>query len=126
MQSDVVADPYLRLFVPLSPRHVPTLVRANCPGVTLAVDADAKREDARRRALLDCIGRLLAPRLDGALISPAFEFGDDPASSAPGVVAHVSLAEVASGRHELMLERLRERTSDAASADEPERIAFWR
>jgi hypothetical protein len=128
VQSDVISDPYLRLFVPASPRRLAATASSGCPAVSQAADEDRAREATRRAALLECFGRLIEPRLDGDPIgAPAFEFGDDPQSSLPGLVAHLPIKDLAPGRHELTLKRIRGREDEGkADPDEAIRIAFWR
>jgi len=128
VQSDVVSDPYLRLFVPVSPRRFPAAVRDKCPDIALAREPELAREAERRRALLDCLGRLLAPEPDGAAIEPpGFEFAADPANSLPGLLAHVPLSGLSPGRHEVTLRRLKtEEEQQRPEIEDYVRIAFWR
>src|SRR5204862_46024 len=75
VQSEVVSDPYLRVFVPVSPRRAPAALGAACPGVSLTEDDDPAREAAplRRRPSCGCPAYADAPlrigfRVRGAVV----------------------------------------------------------
>ena len=127
IQSDMVSGPYLRLFAPASPRRFPAAIRSDCPGVAMDPIEELEAEAVRRRAVLDCLARLLDVRLDGnSLPDLAFEFTEDAASTLPGLVAYVPIAELPAGRHELTVRRIRGADDEPRPERDTVRIPFWR
>lgn len=111
IQSEIVAGPYLRLFVPyLSERHEAGLARV-CPDLEPLSQRRfgfARRErldDARSLETLACFERMLAVELDGAPAEIALSFGSDARTGHRGVVAMIGIATLGPGRHVLALRR---------------------
>jgi hypothetical protein len=113
---------YVTLVVPFDPRrHPPVLARA-CPQAWTGPDSPA-----RRAALLDCLGRVLAPRLDGRpLPGLRARYYTDPRTGQQGLAAIVPVRGLAAGEHELRV-GLAPPTSPRMTREPAEyRIAFWR
>ena len=113
---------YLTVVVPFDPRrHPPQLARA-CPRAW-----EGAESPARRAALVECLGRWLAPRLDGRpLPGLRARYYADPRTGQQGLAAIVPIRELAAGEHELRV-ALAPPTSDRAPREAAEyRIAFWR
>ncbi len=134
IQSDVVDGPYLKLFIPYSPRRHNPLIRKRCPDVEplghsgfsfgrgTPAEADATRET------LECMASLFVVDLDGTTIEAAtFEFGIEPGSGLEGLVTHIPVSGLAPGRHELVV-LAPSRRSDRDDDQPPTRhiIPFWR
>jgi hypothetical protein len=142
--AEVIEGPYLRLFVPYaSVRHDAALVR-ECADVMSAAKnrtrpagdatAVAQHDRTQRRVeaeVMACFARLLALRLDGALLSQQrLERHRDPHSGQDGAVAMIDVRALAPGRHELEIQRL-PRASNSLRLQSgpplpPDRIVFWR
>lgn len=106
IQSDIITDPYIRLFVPYIPsRHEEALARA-CPGLAPAPAADSLGESAADAAantrILRCAAQLHRPTLDGRpLDSIGFHFFSDPRTNRRGFRMLVPTAGLAPGEHHL-------------------------
>lgn len=115
----VVRGPYLALFVPYLPtRHDEAMQRA-CP----AAMADTGDGGARKR--LDCLARIHAVRLDGALLKLRFDAAEDPDTGQRGMLAMIPVQGLAPGRHELVLREASHRPKSVAMT-RLYRIPFWR
>jgi hypothetical protein len=126
IQSEVVRDPYLRLFVPYRPARHNAALAAACPGLRRA-DADAADAlaDSDADAILACAARVHRPALDGRPISRAsFRFYQDPTANRRGFVMMVPLDGVPAGEHRVTVWPV------PAPGREPPRvpftIPFWR
>lgn len=114
IQDDIVADPYVRLFIPYDPiRHDPVL-RKRCPGVS------AKAPERVLRCLAD-FHRVL---LDGkAMPRLGFRFYTHPRSGVRGMLAYIPTAGLARGEHLLRVEAVPGRR--AKTPPKPHLIRFW-
>lgn len=132
--AEVVRGDWLKLFVPFRPGRDSLGLETQCTSAPTAVDAALPPEererlqaDAARTHVLDCLARLYAPALDGVPVTVQFDAADDPGSGLRGAVAMLPVKQLAPGRHELTVNRLR---SQRAGADDPppapHRIVFWR
>jgi hypothetical protein len=122
IQSQVVADPYLRLVIPFNPKvHNAALLR-DCAVVGHAFPSvDGAR---RRHALLDCFSAMHLLQLDGhALQGIRYDLGTDPKAHRPALVAMIDVRALANGRHELMVGEPAQPNLGPTPSD---RIPFWR
>ena len=111
IQSEVVTDPYLRLFVPYNgTRHEPAL-EAACPGLQpfskrfIRRTRSTELHEPRARDVLACFEKILEVQLDGApLDALEFNFASDP-SGQRGLLAMIPVADLAPGRHVVSLRR---------------------
>ncbi|HET7464366.1 MAG TPA: hypothetical protein VFJ82_24115, partial [Longimicrobium sp.] len=76
IQSDIIRDPYVRLFVPYIPRRHNALIARRCPGVPGA----AVQDDRWREAVLRCMAQLQPVSLNGRPLAPAWRFYTQPAT----------------------------------------------
>lgn len=135
IQSDIVDGPYLKLFIPYSPRRHNSLIRERCPDVEPLGhsgfafgrgepgDADAVRD------AVECVASLFVVELDGVPIDAGvFEFGVEPGSGLEGIVAYIAVSDFAPGRHELVVLAPPRRSDPDVDASPPTRhvIPFWR
>jgi hypothetical protein len=127
VQSETIAEPYVRLFVPYSPTRLNAAIGTRCE---VAPAGGAAAAATRDRAVLGCITKLYAVAIDDKPVEPGFEFATDAGSDLHGFLAHIPIDDLARGRHELTLERLPRGAGmlAPAPAETPprERIAFWR
>ncbi|HSU14808.1 hypothetical protein [Longimicrobium sp.] len=134
IQSDMVRDPYVRLFIPYQPRRHNELIGQKCGDVREAVPAagffSAARPEGDRagQAVLRCMAALQPVTLDGRPISPAFRFATEPETGARGIVAYIPVDAMPKGEHLLTVSRLPLIDPTPAEAREPRppfSIPFW-
>jgi hypothetical protein len=136
--APVVDGDWLELFVPFRTMAHPHAIAANCPGVGAEpvdgsddlFDASAiAAEDARRRAVLDCIARLHPLAIDGQpLAGITWDFHTEPVGELAGMLAMIDVRGLPPGRHELSIARLDTREPGemaSTSPPPPWRIVFW-
>lgn len=128
IQSDIVTDPYLRLFVPYHVESADEAVPLLCPGTPRLRDgftrSSNRRVDARERADADralaCLARAHWVRLDGRPVTGLrWRFATHRPDGRPGLVAYVPVQALPPGEHMLVVGELptvEQRTDDAASA----------
>jgi hypothetical protein len=128
IQSDVISDPFVKLFIPFRPDRYAAALIEHCPTAA----AEAKPDATRQRDLLKCISELNDIAIDSrALGAVDLHYYTEPKSDLRGVVAYLPTAELAHGAHELSIKRVR--SAEAAARDRAEneadedriRIAFW-
>lgn len=120
IQSQIVADPYLRLTIPIDPSvHNPAL-RQHCAAVSHASSDEA----LQRHEVLACLAALHPLQLDSRAVNGTrYDLGADPKARRPALVAMIDVRGLANGRHELRIGR----PADAdGEPQEPDVIAFWR
>ena len=132
IQSDMVRDPYVRLFLPYRPRRHNRLVRERCPQVRAAVPAGgvlgAPRPagDRAGQAVLACLASLQPVTLDGRSVTPAWRFSTEPKTGVRGIIAYLPVAGLAKGEHMLTITRLPPRDPEEAKKPQPPfSIPFW-
>jgi hypothetical protein len=109
IQSDMVRDPYVRLFIPYRPKRHNDLIRARCPAVRAAMpdagflSAARPRSVAAEQAVLACLASLQPVTLDGKPIAPSFRFADEPKTGVRGIVAYIPVDGMAKGEHLLTI-----------------------
>lgn len=110
IQSRVVTDPYVQLFVPFLPRRQLDAMRAVCPG---------KPDD------VSCLAKATDLRLDGGPVTAPFEMTSDPQTGQRGALVMVPVADLAAGRHELSMIHPGAKPGDD-NGPERDTIAFWK
>jgi hypothetical protein len=139
IQSDIVRDPYVRLFIPYSPgRHNVALARA-CPGLTplqtegLQFGGDKPVADSLAVPALRCMAKLHAVKLDGATLDLDLDFYEHAGTGLRGVVANIPIDSLAKGRHVLTVmpappEEIPTDSAKLANAPwkQPFVIPFWK
>lgn len=133
IQSDVVAGPYLKLFLPYAPGRHNAAMAARCPGVrplhrnSLRLFSAAP-SDSVARQLLACLTRLQPVTLNGRPLTLDFNFYQDPRTGARGLLAYVPTEGLPRGRNLLTVARL-PRYQDGRPQGTPSGsfvIPFWR
>jgi hypothetical protein len=109
IQSDVIDEPYIKLFIPYLPRRHDRAFAASCPNP---------------QAKLDCAARIHRVALDGRVIPGlTFLFYTHPKSDSRGFLAYIPTAGLAAGPHLLKIEPLPARKS--WQNPQPFFIRFW-
>lgn len=126
IQSDIVTDPYVRLFVPYRPSRHDAALRRACPGLRPTPgDADAPGAAAADDAVLACAARLHAVTLDGRPVPGGrFRFFTNPRTERRGFLMLIPALALAPGEHVLTVHPALRDPSPADTA--PIRIPFWR
>jgi len=140
IQSDIIRDPYVKLFIPFSPPRHNAAVARSCPGLKplqergVSLGADPALDDSLVVPVLTCLARLHAVTLDGTpQPSTQFAFYEHPQTGLKGMIAYIAIDSLARGRHVISLMPVppAELPTDStrlanASWRKPMLIPFWR
>jgi hypothetical protein len=139
IQSDVVRDPYVKLFIPYTPIRHGAAFAEQCPGVEplssggVRMDVDDPPQAPQVRAVMDCWMRLQPVTLNGAPVRPDFRFYTQPESGLRGILAYIPVAGLPRGENVITVgesprpqsdERIREKIRGATPTP-PHYIRFW-
>ncbi|HEX6039751.1 MAG TPA: hypothetical protein VFZ20_16995, partial [Longimicrobium sp.] len=139
IQSDVIRDPYVKLFIPYAPVRHGEAFAEQCPGLKplsragLRMDNADPPDSAAVRAVLDCWTRLQPVTLNGRPLRPEFRFYTHPDTGIRGILAYIPVEGLPRGEN-LLTVGLPPRSADAeakrrrvmgAAAPEPYFIRFW-
>lgn len=118
--SEIVADPYLRLTIPIDPSvHNPALHRY-CAAISKVPNDEARQ----RHDVLACFVAMHPLQLDGhAVDGLRYDLGSDPKAHRPALVAMIDVRAIANGRHAL---RIGQPADAGGDPQNPDVIAFWR
>lgn len=136
IQSDVIRDPYLKVFIPYYPRrHNPALER-RCPDVKPLREAGLRFERPDSNAppagaaqrVLHCLAEIHRVLLDGKPVPGLqFQFAEHPKTGIRGIVGYIPTAGLATGSHLLRVEAVpRPEPRKGARPPDPYLIRFWR
>jgi hypothetical protein len=137
IQSDVIRDPYIKLFIPYYPRQHNPAIEKRCPGVRPLKEAGLRFEDPRSsapetegsaEAVLRCFAKIHRPSLDGKpLATLPFRFYTHPKTRLRGIVAYLPTAGLSRGSHLLRVEAVpRPKPGKGEKPPDPYLIRFWR
>lgn len=140
IQSDIIRDPYVRLFIPYSPQRHNAALRRACPGLKplqsqgLQLGNDRPVPDSLAVPALQCIAAIHDVRLDGAAVNNLdFAFYEHTGTGLRGVVAYIPVDSLSRGRHVITVMPVPPEqipTDSAALANalwkQPFVIPFWR
>jgi hypothetical protein len=101
IQTDIVRDPYVRLFIPYRPRRHNDLIKRLCPGVR-----PSPADDAASGGVIQCMARLQPVALNGRPVSTPFRFYTDPRSDIRGIVTYIPVAGLPRGENVITVSRL--------------------
>lgn len=122
IQSDIIRDPYVRLFIPYAPRRHNLLIARRCPGVPHA----PARNDGRGEAVLRCMAQLQPVILNGRPLAPSWRFYTQPETGNRGILAYIPIAGLPKGENLLQVTQLPDPDAKpGAEPTEPYRIPFW-
>lgn len=128
IQSDMVRDPYVRLFIPYRPRRHNALVVARCgrglPAGAAAVARPAT--EAAEAAVLRCLAALQPVTLNGQPVAAPFRFYTQPGTGVRGIAAYIPVAGLPRGENVLQVGALA--SPDAPPGTKPAPpfvIPFW-
>ena len=108
IQSDVIRDPYVKLFIPYYPQRDNGAIARVCPSLRPLQDrgvqlgTDKPLPDSLTEPVLHCIAQMHDVKLDGApMPNLDFAFYEQQESGLKGVIAYIPLDSSARGRHVL-------------------------
>lgn len=136
IQSQILRDPFIRLFIPYQPRADNSLIQKLCPDVTpLGHDGidltpllgSPETTDQQVQENLACLVSLYTLSIgDQPLKDLDFEFYVDPQTEMRGVLTLIPLQGIPPGKHEVWLERAQTRAQKERQAKPLRiRIPFW-
>lgn len=137
IQSDVVTDRYVKLFVPYLPAVDNAAVAARCPRLApldsrgLHLHSHASVADSLAGPVLECLTALHAVTLDGTpLANPGFAFYEQPKTGERGILSYIPADSLAPGRHELTVAVTVDPADSAGikgyTPPKPWVISFWK
>jgi hypothetical protein len=135
IQSDVIRDPYIKLFIPYYPRrHNPVLAR-RCPGVKPLQEPGLRFEGRNAsappagavREVLRCLAEIHRVSLDGKPVPGLeFQFSTHPKTGLRGIVGYIPTAGLSPGSHLLRVEWVpRPEPRKGERPPDPYLIRFW-
>jgi hypothetical protein len=139
IQSDVIRDPFVKLFIPYSVIRHNRAIPAACPavrplrplGLRLGRARTDDVADSAATAVLQCLAKIHTVTLNGAPLSDvAFNFYTHPCNSLRGVVAYIPVASLPTGRNVLTVQPVPRAPPIIGGRDPrpqtPYVIPFWR
>ena len=108
IQSDMVRDPYVRLFIPYRPRRHNELVARHCGRGAADSVASAPRPatEGGEAAVLRCLASLQPVTLNGRPVAAPFRFYTQPGTGIRGIAAYIPVAGLPKGENVLAVARL--------------------
>jgi hypothetical protein len=129
IQSDMVRDPYVRLFIPYRPRRHNRLVARRCAvGSSANSIASAPRPttEAGEAAVLRCLALLQPVTLNGRPVTAPFRFYTQPGTGVRGIAAYIPVAGLPRGENVLTVAPVpRPDAAPGAKPVPPFVIPFW-
>jgi len=128
IQSDMVRDPYVRLFIPYRPRRHNELVARHCARGTADSVASTPRPatDQAEAAVLRCLAMLQPVTLNGRPVAAPFRFYTQPGTGIRGIAAYIPVAGLPKGENVLGVARLPVLAPDPDARPRPPFvIPFW-
>jgi hypothetical protein len=140
IQSDVIREPFVKLFIPYAPLRHGRAFAQGCPRVKPLSESGVRMDNAQEpdsadvRAVLDCWARLQPVTLNGRPIRPDFRFYTHPRSGVRGVLAYIPVDGLPRGENLLTVglaprtpqDEARRRRIRGNQSDDPYYIQFWR
>jgi hypothetical protein len=134
IQSDIITQPYIKLFIPYIPRRHNEMVRRTCPklrpieerGVQLGTDKPVP--DSLAEPVLQCLAQMHAVTLDGTPRPDLqYRFYEHPSTGIKGIITYIAADSLAHGQHVITVNAIRSPELDPkAPAPTPWVIPFWR
>ena len=130
IQSEMVRDPYVRLFIPYRPRRHNELLENGCAprgsGPPQPALPTRPTTDAAREAVLACLAKLQPVTLNGRPLAVPFRFYTQPKTGIRGIAAFIPVQGLPRGENVLTVGRLPRLEPDSASRTRPPfTIPFW-
>jgi hypothetical protein len=125
IQSDMVRDPYVRLFIPYRPRRHNELVARRCAAERVA-STPRPATEAGEAAVLRCLAALQPVTLNGRPVNAPFRFYTQPGTGIRGIAAYIPVAGLPRGENVLGVARLPPVVPERGGKPRPPfTIPFW-
>ncbi|HYO16480.1 MAG TPA: hypothetical protein VE685_25060 [Thermoanaerobaculia bacterium] len=135
IQSDVIRDPYVKLFIPYYARRHNPLIEKRCPdvrplregGLRLELPGEDHRPQGSPEAVLRCLAGIHKVALDGKpLAGSSFHFYTHPKTGLRGIVTYIPTAGLSRGSHLLRVAAVpRAEPRKGEPPPDPYLIRFW-
>jgi hypothetical protein len=126
IQSDMVRDPYVRLFIPYRPRRHNELVARRCARGTAVASTPRPEGEGAEAAVLRCLASLQPVTLNGRPVAAPFRFYTQPGTGVRGIAAYIPVAGLPKGENVLVVARLPLLAPDRGAPPRPPfTIPFW-
>ncbi|HEX2206867.1 MAG TPA: hypothetical protein VHG93_04240 [Longimicrobium sp.] len=139
IQSDVVRDPYVKLFIPYIPTRHGEAFAERCQGVEplsrggVRMDVAGPPQAAQVKAVLDCWMQLQPVTLNGNAVRPDFRFYTQPESGLRGILAYIPVEGLPRGENVITVGNSPRNLADQQMRDRirggtptpPHYIRFW-
>jgi hypothetical protein len=134
IHTDVVAGPYLKLFLPYSPERLNDALRQRCPGlpvlggggVRMPMLSGREITDAQQERVLACWAQVQPVKLNGKPFRPDFRFYTHPQTGLRGVLAYIPTAGLPAGENVLEVAAVQRTNGSRRPPRPPFVIPFWR
>ncbi len=134
IQSDIIIDAYIKLFIPYSPRRHNRDLDTLCPdtgplpqqGFSISkVRNPVRPEKEHVDQALECLGQLHSIFLNEEAIQPQFDFYARPDTGVRGIISYLPVDGLPPGRNTLRIEWAEARDDTDADSDEPRRVEYF-
>jgi hypothetical protein len=134
IQSDMVSEPYIRLYLPYDARRDNPRLAEICPDLDpFRIDGDlvaairrAPSTVEERTAALACFAKLWSVSLnEKAVTDPELMFADDPQSGGRGVVVYLPTEDLPKGRNLLQVSKITTEEERDGKLHNPEKYQFF-
>lgn len=135
IQSDIIVDPYVKLFIPYYPRYHNPVLAQRCAGATVLREAGLRFEKRSPSAppagaaeqVLRCLAEIHRVSLDGRPVQGIdFHFFTHPGDGVRGIIGYIPTAGLTRGSHLLQVEAVpRPEPEKNERPPDPYRIRFW-
>jgi hypothetical protein len=134
IQSDIISEPYIRLYLPYDARHDNPRLAGVCPdldpfrsdGDLVAAIRRAPSNVTEHQAALACFAKLWTVTLNGeAMTDLELLFADDPHSGGRGVVVYLSTEGLPKGRNLLQVSKATTEEERGERFHNPEKYQFY-
>jgi len=133
IQSDVIRDPYVKLFIPYSPSRHNAVMAQRCPKLHvlqqrgLQIGADPPVPDSLAIPVLECLSNLHEVTLNGVrLRDPDFRFYEHPRTGLKGIIAYIPADSLPRGRNVITVKPVPRADDKPATPPRPWVIPFWK
>jgi hypothetical protein len=134
IQSDVIRDPYVKLFIPYSPARHNALVAHDCPALRplqqrgVQFGADAPAPDSLAIPVLRCLAAIHGVTVNGAARPDLeFNFYEHPVTGIKGIIAYIAIDSLPHGHNVITVNQAPAIGDDAPKKPPPPWvIPFWK
>ena len=132
VQSEVITDPYVRLFVPYNARRDNEIIRRRCPDVRpfrsdgFYISPRGRTPEQQTAAVIRCFALVYSVALDGKPVDTSSAYFHIRPGGIHGRIVMIPAAGLASGKHEVLVRRNRVPEKGKPATPDEYYIPFWR